>query len=83
MIDDWRSTKTAPRDAMCVSHAGSLAEQGAEIIIFSRPDRHRINLPASLRISPPGARREMLPRMLPWRIIRPLTSPEKCAISMC
>ena len=52
MIDDWRSTKTAPRDAMCVSHAGSLAEQGAEIIIFSRPDRHRINLPASPRISP-------------------------------
>ena len=47
MIDDWRSTKTAPRDAMCVSHAGSLAEQGAEIIIFSRPDRHR-----TPRISP-------------------------------
>ena len=72
MIDDWRSTKTAPRDAMCVSHAGSLAEQGAEIIIFSRPDRHRINLPASPRISPHlSGGREMLPRMLPWRIIGP------------
>ena len=63
MIDDWRSTKTAPRDAMCVSHAGSLAEQGAEIIIFARSESASPYLFASIRIYP-GCRREMLPRML-------------------